>query len=211
MNPSKQESRPRLILVAIDDSPASAHAVDMATALAARLSPVELHFVHVVGPIVGVGGLETIPSPSLGELMRTGRELLATTRARFPALSITTHSLFGMPAHEIVQLAKDLETDVIVVGSHNRKTVERWILGSVSEQVVRKAGCAVIVARPKDHGNVPLPEIEPPCPDCLSVQTATDGDRQWCSRHAERHAHGHTHYETPPTFGVGSTFLRPEG
>jgi nucleotide-binding universal stress UspA family protein len=211
MNSSKLEARPTLILVAIDDTPASTFAVDTATAHAGRLGEIELHFAHVVGPILGVGGLAAVPDPSIGDLIRSGRELLAATRGRFPALSITTHSLVGTPALEIVGLAKDLEADVIVVGSHNRRTVERWFLGSVSEQVVRKAGCAVIVARPKDHRNVPVPEIEPPCPDCVSLQKATDGDRQWCNRHAERYVHGHVHYESPPTFGVGSTFIRPEG
>jgi nucleotide-binding universal stress UspA family protein len=210
MNRSKQEARPTLILVPIDETPASTLAVDTAAALADRLGPVDLHFVHVVAPPVVAGGIEAVPDTSFGELLRSSRELLAAARERLPARSITTHNVIGAPASEIVRVAKELDADVIVVGSHNRRTLERWFLGSVSEQVVRKAGCSVIVARPKDHGNIPVPEIESPCPDCASVRKATDGDRQWCSRHADRHVHGHAHYEYPPTFGVGSTVLRPE-
>lgn len=202
---------PTRILVGIDDTPASAVALDTATALAGRIDHVELHLAHVVGPLVGAGGPALVPDPSLGELLKRGRELVAAARARFPGLPITTHALAGSPATELVGLAKELDADVIVVGSHNRRTLERWVLGSVSEQVVRRAGCAVVVARPKEHGNAPEPEIEPPCPDCVSVQRATAGDKRWCERHAERHVRGNLHYETPPTFGVGSMLLRPEG
>jgi nucleotide-binding universal stress UspA family protein len=206
-----QGARPTRILVAIDDTPASVVAVDTATALAGRLDQVELHLVHVVGPLLGVGGLEAVPDPTVGTLLERGRALLAATCARLPGLPITPHSVVGTPAREIVQLAKDLDADVIVVGSHNQRAVERWVLGSVSEHVVRKAGCPVIVARPKDHGNAPEPQIEPPCPDCVSVQKATAGEKLWCERHSERHVHAQLHYETPQPFAVGSTFLRPEG
>ncbi len=202
--------RATITLVAIDETPASVMAVDTATAFAAGREHVELHLVHVVGPSLNVGGLEAVVDPSLGELLKASRELLAATRERFPSLPITTHTLVGSPELEVVRLAKELDADVIVVGSHNRRTLERWFLGSVSEGIVRKAGCAVIVARPKDHGIVAPPEIEPPCPDCVSVQKATAGEQQWCARHAERHARARLHYETPPTFGVGSMLLRPE-
>jgi nucleotide-binding universal stress UspA family protein len=207
MNPSQQA--PTVILAAIDGTPASTLALDTATILAARLDQADLHVVHVVGPLLGFGGPEAVPDPSLGDLMEGSRELLADARALCPYLQITTHSVVGTPALEIVRLAKDVDADVIVVGSHNRTAGERWLLGSVSEQVVRKAGCAVVVARPKAHG-ISEPKIEPPCEDCIDVQRATAGRELWCERHSERHVHGHVYYETPPTFGVGSTFLRPE-
>jgi nucleotide-binding universal stress UspA family protein len=46
-------------------------------------------------------------------------------------------------------MAADVGADVIVVGSHGRGAIERLLLGSVSEQVVRHAPCPVLVVRPK--------------------------------------------------------------
>jgi hypothetical protein len=86
---------------------------------------------------------------------------------------------------------------------------KRWLLGSVAEQVVRKAFCSVVVARPQEYEKEP--EIEPPCPDCIATQRATAREKLWCERHSERHSHGALHYQAPPSFGVGSTFLRPQG
>ncbi len=46
-------------------------------------------------------------------------------------------------------MAEEIGADVIVVGSHGRGAIERLLLGSVSEQVVRHAPCPVLVVRPK--------------------------------------------------------------
>jgi nucleotide-binding universal stress UspA family protein len=53
----------------------------------------------------------------------------------------------GDPRAEIVEEAKSLGADLIVVGSHGRTGVQRWLLGSVAEHVVRHAPCTVEVVR----------------------------------------------------------------
>lgn len=53
----------------------------------------------------------------------------------------------GLATEVILDAASSLKADLIVVGAHNRGSVERMILGSVSEQVVRKARCPVLVVR----------------------------------------------------------------
>jgi hypothetical protein len=95
----------------------------------------------------------------------------ARARASFTG-QLVTHLAAGMPWRAILQLATDLDADVIVVGSHRKGTVARWVLGAVSEQVVRKASCAVLVARPKDYHSA-VPEIEPPCAECVATQRQT--------------------------------------
>lgn len=55
----------------------------------------------------------------------------------------------GEPGHGIVERANRFPADLVVVGSHNRKGIERWLLGSVAEYVVRHAHCPVLVARPQ--------------------------------------------------------------
>lgn len=51
------------------------------------------------------------------------------------------------PRHAIVEAARDWPADVIVVGSHGRRGVDRLLLGSVAESVVRHAPCSVDVVR----------------------------------------------------------------
>jgi hypothetical protein len=95
----------------------------------------------------------------------------------------------------------------VLVGTHGRKGAARLVMGSVAESVVRKAGCPVLVVREKDYAAVP--EIDPPCPDCLETQRATKGAKLWCARHSEHHPRAHLHYEFAEPFASGSMFVRP--
>ena len=52
--------------------------------------------------------------------------------------------------------------------------------------------------------------IEPPCADCVSVQTESGGAVASCARHTRhQHVEARLHYEYPQSFGVGSMLLRP--
>jgi universal stress protein A len=54
----------------------------------------------------------------------------------------------GNPADEIVQLARDEEASLIVLGTHGRTGFSRLLMGSVAEVVVRRSPCPVLVYRP---------------------------------------------------------------
>lgn len=72
-------------------------------------------------------------------------------RAGFPGWSITTLVDADAPAWALIKMAAELETDLIVVGSHGHSSVGgRLILGSVSQRVLHEAGCSVRVARWSD-------------------------------------------------------------
>lgn len=55
----------------------------------------------------------------------------------------------GDPREAIVDSASEWGADLIVVGSHGRTGIKRWVLGSVAESVVRHAPCSVEVAKRK--------------------------------------------------------------
>jgi hypothetical protein len=75
------------------------------------------------------------------------------------------HARIGAkPATEILQLAKEIGADLIIVGSHGLTGVERFLVGSTSERIVREAGCSVEIARTKKYADVellPIVEAEP--------------------------------------------------
>ncbi|HEX4337275.1 MAG TPA: universal stress protein [Polyangiaceae bacterium] len=65
---------------------------------------------------------------------------------------VTGHFLVGDPTTEILQLCDKLSADLLVVGTHEYHGLERLILGSIAETLVRKAHCSVFVSRSKKAG-----------------------------------------------------------
>jgi nucleotide-binding universal stress UspA family protein len=68
-----------------------------------------------------------------------------------PKLSISTRVVEGSPKHAILQEADEYGADLIVMGSHGRGAVGRFLLGSVSQSVALHAKCSVEIARTPVH------------------------------------------------------------
>jgi nucleotide-binding universal stress UspA family protein len=83
------------------------------------------------------------------ERWRRGEELVGRAAHRLTAAHFraNTEMRRGDARHEILNCAADWRPDVIVLGSHGRRGVDRFLLGSVSEGVVRHAHCSVEVVR----------------------------------------------------------------
>jgi nucleotide-binding universal stress UspA family protein len=203
---------PAVYLVAIDTTSAADHVLEIASGLGKALGgAAELHVLHVIGvtnPSMTMGAA-TLAAPT--EALDSGRGVL--DRACGVAASqfegrIAGHLAAGDPWREIVQMASSLRADLVVVGTAGKTGLARMALGSVAESVVRHAGCPVLVVRPKDYHARVLPEIEPPCPDCIAVQNETARAQLWCARHSTHHSHGRLHYETPKGFAEGTMLLR---
>ncbi|MGA1864155.1 MAG: universal stress protein [bacterium] len=61
---------------------------------------------------------------------------------------------FGSPYQEIVNVANEKAVDLIVMGTHGRSGIAHFLIGSVTEKVIRTAPCPVLVVRPNVHGMI---------------------------------------------------------
>jgi len=205
--------QPAVYLVAIDDTPSADHVLQVACGLGAALGgAAELHVLHVIAPPPAIGTVMAPAIVSPTDMVEAGRLVLdrATSNAAGTFQGrIVGHLGAGVPWREIMQMASNVGADLVVVGTAGRTGIARVALGSVAEQVVRHAGCPVLVARPKDYHSRDGLGIEPPCGDCIATQRQTGRAKLWCERHSTHHPHGRLHYELPPSFGVGSMNFRP--
>ena len=81
-----------------------------------------------------------------GERERVAQSLVARGRSIGVAVDFLVWE--GDPGESIIEAAMAENADMIVVGSHGRGTVGRFLIGSVSDHVVRNAPCPVLVVRP---------------------------------------------------------------
>jgi nucleotide-binding universal stress UspA family protein len=99
--------------------------------------------------------LKTFPSPDvLGELEQSARlalEDLFEDEEQRKTLTVETRVRHGKPFVEIIRAARELEADVIVIGSHGQSGLAETLFGSTAERVVKKAPCAVLVVRHPEH------------------------------------------------------------
>lgn len=134
------------ILYPCDFSAAGRTALDTAAALA-RDHGATLLILHVQEPAVAYAGGELytgIPEVDVDEL----RRMLLDVRPADAGLSVEHRLLVGSPAAAIVRTAEEEKADMIVMSTHGRTGLMRVLMGSVAEEVVRKAKCPVVTVKP---------------------------------------------------------------
>jgi nucleotide-binding universal stress UspA family protein len=141
------------ILHATDFSDRSQPAFQMACALARQLGA-RLILLHVAVPPVAVYGEGMMATLPVNDLEAIRRQLL-DVKVPDPQVPIERRVVEGDPAEEIVRVARDVPCDLIVLGTHGRSGLERLLMGSVAEQVVRRAVCPVLTVR------LPFPQPAP--------------------------------------------------
>jgi len=148
------------ILLATDFSPVSEKAASYAKALALNFrSAVEI--AHVFEPSRVLSSLEAALGKPIQQRRRDCVQGLERLRKDFAASGVEAGSclLEGHQPHvALLEAAKQQETDLIVAGTHSRSGLERLVLGSVAEQLIRKAVCPVLTVGPhaKQPGEGPL-------------------------------------------------------
>lgn len=134
----------RTILLATDLSPSATSAALYAMELASQLDAllVVASVIDTIGSVVGVG--------SRIDQLRGEREEQVqgiVGRARAAGANATFLVWQGEPGPTIIAAAEAERADLIVLGTHGRQGLTRFLLGSVSDHVVRHARCPVLVVR----------------------------------------------------------------
>lgn len=137
------------ILCPTDFSPMSHEATHAALELARRFDA-KLMLLHVIDdPIVYFPMMESYPVPTREQLETYAEERLENwiDSADRGDLTIQHFWVHGHPAEEIVNFATKSKADMIVMATHGRRGVPRFLLGSVSENVSRYSPCPVLMYR----------------------------------------------------------------
>jgi nucleotide-binding universal stress UspA family protein len=191
---------PYVVVVGVDFSDVSHHAIREALRAAQVQESSEVHAVHVVEGepqrIRRGTRIEKLDA-LLEDVPDRLRDFVAGVQVPSALVDgdvpVGVHVRVGRPVAELLQFCIDVGADLLVVGSHGRTGMERWILGSVSERLVRQAHCPVLVARPIDYAEMPRSEaveLEPPCAACMAHRRETGGQEWWCEEHSsQRQSH----------------------
>jgi nucleotide-binding universal stress UspA family protein len=138
------------ILLATDGSPSSERGTRVAVGLAqATAWPLTIVTVRHLPPT----GLAYEPLSVVDELEAAAREQAeaalesAAAIARASGIEPELRLLEGVPADEICAAAEQRAATLVVVGAHGWGTVRRLLFGSISEAVLRRAPCPVLVVR----------------------------------------------------------------
>jgi len=152
------------ILIGIDDSKFAENAAQYGFDIAHKFKA-EVGIVHIVEPVIAQynnaadpllssSDLAMVPDMELLEAQNNNSKLLIdkTVEKFADGMEVTHFSDFGDAANGIIECSKEFGADLIVIGTHSRTGIDRLLMGSVAEHVVRHADVPVLV--------VPLNESE---------------------------------------------------
>lgn len=144
-------SEVKRIVCPVDFSESSDHVLEYAVEVAKRFGAA-IDLVHVYQfPLYAMADGVLPASPDV--LAQTELSKLLDERSkRFGdrGVQVKTHLKLGMAYVEIVQLAKEIGAQLIIMPTHGRSGLQRFILGSVAERVLRTSPVPVLVVPPTD-------------------------------------------------------------
>lgn len=195
----RSDDRPFSIVVGFDFSDLGKLALAESLGLASLNERTVLHILGVLDAGDGLGPVRPVRKADYATTAQVQAEIKQVVDAKIQKYDPSRfrfyiHARIGEPAEEIIRLADEAYADLIVIGTHGRSGIERLLLGSVSERVVRHAGCPVLVMRPKREPASPEADAYQPelaCAHCVVRRLETDGAEWWCAEHAKTYVHPH--------------------
>ncbi|MBX3160419.1 MAG: universal stress protein [Deltaproteobacteria bacterium] len=149
VRPEGEPPRFQHVFVPTDYSEEARHATELAAELVVPGGE-GITLFHVLELPVALTGEALVPDVyrDLGDVSAKSLDAAAADlRARIDA-PVTTRQRIGRPGSEtLAALESDRTVDLVVMGSHGRTGLQRMLLGSVAEKVVRHARCPVLVTR----------------------------------------------------------------
>ncbi len=143
------------VLIPTDGSEHAAAAAEHGISIA-RTSGARVHAVHVVDVrAASATPRVTLPTTLMERLTAAGEEATETvaSRARDAGLDATTHVTEGFPARDVLSYADENGVDLVAMGTAGRTGVERYLVGSTTGQVIRRAEPPVLSVRGGDAGS----------------------------------------------------------
>lgn len=144
----------KTLLVPLDGSATAQLALDEALVLA-RLSGASVQLLHIVDAMEHITGFEP-PAVHIGDIrprfLQAGRQILEQAAALLAAQGVAVHTTLleshGERVSELIAAqATRLGADLIVLGTHGRRGVDRLLIGSDAEQLARIAPVPVLLVR----------------------------------------------------------------
>ena len=131
------------IVVGTDGSVTAREAVRQATRLAAGMGArIELVSAYAPAPDVGPEGWSMSPRAEVEDALRVAAEEITAA-----GVEVTTYVRQGDPAAALLDVAEERRADLIVVGNKGMTGADRFLLGSVPNQVTHHAPCSVLIIR----------------------------------------------------------------
>ncbi len=135
------------ILFPTDFSEESSYALQYAVDMAKRYGA-KLYLLHVVHAIYDTSWyVPTSIDEIYNDLEKSAQKELERYVEDLRGLNTERKVLTGVPYEVIVKFANDNKIDLIIIGSHGRKGIDRILFGSTAAQVVRYAPCPVLTVR----------------------------------------------------------------
>ena len=139
------------IVVPVDFSEITDILVDYAANMAGKFSAV-IHFVHVVHFYAGDGmsGLSYVQDFEERTLSHAKKERMSAIIKdnRDRCAGCTGDVLTGEPVDKITEFAKEQGADLLIISTHGAKGLEKILLGSVAERVLKRVHCPVLFINP---------------------------------------------------------------
>jgi nucleotide-binding universal stress UspA family protein len=149
ITPCPSEFRLQQILVPVDFTECTEKALAYAVPFARQFGA-ELTLLHVIEPAY-------LPATEMGLIVpvegpdEAGEQLAKLQRRLADQVRCRTLVKSGTAESEIIGVARELNVDLIVLSTHGRSGMERLLMGSTVEKVMRRACCPIFVVRPHEH------------------------------------------------------------